>query len=168
MKHIFFLMVILLSISLAHSTPKKIGKNIQVQQKGILISDAYIMGRKHTSTGAFLTLTNTTDKDDVLQGIKQNPNFASRLEIHITKTHNGMATMQQVASLPIAKQQTVYLQQGGYHIMIMGLKHPLHPNRLYPLTLQFKHAGDITIQMPVKRMRHIRNKNTDENSHKDT
>ena len=44
------------------------------------------------------------------------------------------------------------LAPGGLHIMLIGLKQKLAPGDSVPLTLVFEHAGEITIEAPVRGM----------------
>ncbi|MCW8860848.1 MAG: copper chaperone PCu(A)C, partial [Rhodospirillales bacterium] len=42
------------------------------------------------------------------------------------------------------------LQPGGDHVMFMGLNAPLKEGDTFPLTLVFKNAGEVTINVTVK------------------
>ena len=156
MKKIAVLLCILLTHTSVFAKDTAPVSSYSVEKNGIIIEDAYIMGRKSTATGSFMKITNTTDTDDALIGIKPDPDFANRLEIHTVEKHNGNATMKQVPKIIIPQNQTVELKHGGYHVMIMGLHAFVNPNKTYPITLQFKNAGDIMVIMPVKTISHMR------------
>jgi copper(I)-binding protein len=42
------------------------------------------------------------------------------------------------------------MQPGGLHIMLQGLKQPLDAGSSLPLILEFRDAGMLTVQVPVK------------------
>jgi copper(I)-binding protein len=44
------------------------------------------------------------------------------------------------------------LEPGGLHIMLIGLKQKLAPGDSIPLTLVFEHAGEVTVEIPVRAM----------------
>jgi len=46
--------------------------------------------------------------------------------------------------------QPVTLKPGGTHIMLMGLKQPLHAGDKFPLTLQFAKAGTREVEATVE------------------
>ncbi len=39
---------------------------------------------------------------------------------------------------------------GGYHLMLMGLKQPLVAGERFPLTLHFRKAGDVPVEIVVE------------------
>ena len=41
------------------------------------------------------------------------------------------------------------LKPGGFHIMLIGLKHPLEEGQRFPLTLIFAKAGEVTVEVTV-------------------
>ena len=45
--------------------------------------------------------------------------------------------------------ETVVLEPGGYHIMLMGLTKPLTEGEMVPATLIFEHAGRIEVEFMV-------------------
>ena len=43
------------------------------------------------------------------------------------------------------------LEQGGYHLMLFGLKQPLKDGERFPLTLHFEKAGDLQVEIAVQK-----------------
>jgi len=69
---------------------------------------------------------------------------------------NGMAmgsitSMHPVAFIRLPARRTVRLAPGGYHIMLIGLKHELRAGQSFPLVLRFAHADTITVAVHVMR-----------------
>lgn len=140
------------------SADQKAYSKVNMNMRGIIIADAYIMARKSTATGAFFKIVNTANTDDILLGVKQDPKLADRIEIHTTNVKNGTAEMYKVDSVVIPAQTMVQFKHGAYHVMIMGLQQPIEAAALYTLTLQFKNAGDIVFYIPALSASMIRNK----------
>ena len=98
--------------------------------------------------GVFLTLNNHSQRDDVL--LAATTPVSSKVELHTHVNDNGVMRMREVAGgIAIGKGQTVVLQPGGLHIMLMNLQRPLKPNDSFPLTLKFKHAPAQTVTVTV-------------------
>ncbi len=94
---------------------------------------------------AYLTLQSPTA--DTLTGIDTQE--AGMAMLHQT-THNGtMSGMSDMDSLPLPAGQSVTLAPNGTHIMLMDLKHPLKSGQKLHLTLNFAHAGQQSVTVPV-------------------
>ncbi|NMM43546.1 copper chaperone PCu(A)C [Rhodospirillaceae bacterium KN72] len=98
--------------------------------------------------GAFMTITNNGDMDDVL--IDARGDAAARIELHTHVMKDGAMTMMRVEDgIPVPAGETVMLQPGGYHVMFMGLKAPLVEGETVHITLVFDKAGEIAVDIPV-------------------
>ena len=58
--------------------------------------------------------------------------------------------MSAVEKIDIPAGQTVKLEPGGYHVMIMNLSADLKAGDTVELTLTFQRAGKVTIKAEVK------------------
>ncbi len=76
---------------------------------------------------------------------------AEKADLHQHKLDNGIMKMRPVDALPIAPGKSAELEPGGYHIMLMGLAHPLREGESFPLTLTFEKAGTVTAMVSVKK-----------------
>jgi periplasmic copper chaperone A len=100
------------------------------------------------ATGAaYLTITNSGSKPDRLLGAST-PTAVSA-EINETRHSQGVAQMRRLESLEIPPGQTVMVP-GALHIMLLDLVRPLKPGAQYPLTLNFRDAGAVTVQVQVR------------------
>jgi copper(I)-binding protein len=98
--------------------------------------------------GAYLSISNHGKQPDVLLGASS-PR-AGMVELHQNLDQNGVMKMREVKDgLPIAPGQTVTLQPGGTHLMLMALPKPLKNGEHFPLTLTFKRAGKVTVEVSV-------------------
>lgn len=81
---------------------------------------------------------------------------AGAVEIHEMVMRDNVMQMRELPQgLPIAKDQTLELKPGSYHVMLMQLKQQLKPGETVPVTLTFEHQADATrftqeIAAPVK------------------
>ena len=112
---------------------------------------AYPTVQGMTQGGAFVNLTNTEKKDDKLASATASKDFADKIELHTHVNDNGVMRMREVkGGIPLPKKAVTELKPGSYHVMFMGLKQPLKEGETVPVTLKFKKAKPITIDVPVK------------------
>lgn len=62
----------------------------------------------------------------------------------------GQMTMQPIESLELPAGETMALEPGGYHIMLIELVAPLETGEEIEVTLTFENAGERTITVPVR------------------
>ena len=84
----------------------------------------------------FMQLHNPGKQADAL--ISASSPVAKKVEIHNHINDKGVMRMRQVEKVDVAAGQTVNLQPGGYHVMLMGLKKPLKLNDTFPVTLKYQ------------------------------
>ena len=88
---------------------------------------------------------------DRLIGVSVDSTVAAMAEIHETSMNDeGAMMMSEVGRIDIPAGETVMLEPGGYHIMLMQLAEPLEPGNTFDLTLQFAEGGDITVEVEVR------------------
>ncbi len=97
---------------------------------------------------AYLSITNNGTAADTLTGVSSP--FAASVQMHQTTTSEGMARMRPLTELTIAPGKTVKIEPGGIHLMLMGLNGPLVAGTTVPLTLEFRNAGRVTVQLNVE------------------
>jgi len=110
---------------------------------------AIVSSMMANSGAAFMTIVNTTDRDDRV--IAAHADVAERVELH---THisdaNGVMRMVKVEEgFPVPAHGTRELKRGGDHVMFLGLKGPLEDGTVVPVTLTFENAGDVVVDVPV-------------------
>jgi copper(I)-binding protein len=116
---------------------------------GVTVRQAWARASAGTATtGAAYVALMGADQPDALVGASTP--VAATAEVHETTNDNGVMKMRPVGTVPIAPHQLVTLSPGGYHIMMMGLKHKLVPGESFPLTLTFTHTAPITVEVKVQ------------------
>jgi copper(I)-binding protein len=116
---------------------------------GITVSDAWT---RPTMEGmpmgvAYFTIVNARDDEDVL--LSASTPVAAQVEMHETRFEDGMAKMRPLAGIRVPARGRVAVAPGGIHLMLVDLKAPLVAGTKVPMTLQFRNAGRIEIQLAV-------------------
>jgi copper(I)-binding protein len=71
-------------------------------------------------------------------------------EIHESKTNSdGVRSMAPAAEITIEPGQSVALEPGGLHAMLMKLQEPMTEGETFPLTLTFSDGGKVTVEVPI-------------------
>lgn len=100
-------------------------------------------------TGAFAKFTNNTDHDITIVG--GSAEIAGMVEAHEVAMVDGEMKMRAVeGGIVIKAGQTVTLEPGGLHIMLMGLNKPILEGDEVTLTVDFDGTDDLTFTWPVK------------------
>jgi len=99
-------------------------------------------------TGAYLSIENPSSSSEFLIGVSAD--VAASAEMHESSVVDGMMKMAKVDSIEIPPGGRVELKRGGLHIMLIGLKHPVHSGDTVNLKLEFKNAGALELPVPVK------------------
>jgi copper(I)-binding protein len=117
------------------------------QAAPIQIHDAY--SRPAIDMGAvFLTVVNVGATDDAIDGARSD--VAGATEVHESYDTGSGSGMRHIPRLPIDAGQTVSFHSGGYHVMLIGLKHELRTGDQFTIGLHFEHAGWIDVPVTVR------------------
>jgi copper(I)-binding protein len=113
----------------------------------IAVTDIYAAEPVSRETGAvYLTIENRTDVPDTLIGA-WTP-IASMAHLHQMGGAGGMQMRtQDVAEIPARGR--LQLRPGGLHLMLMTITAMPHAGDTVDLTLEFAHAGSVTVRVPV-------------------
>ena len=98
--------------------------------------------------GAYFTVRNQGGQADRL--LRVSSAAAKSAEIHSMTMDGNVMRMRNVPSLDIPANAKVTLSPGGYHVMLVGLIHPLVGGQQVPLTLTFEKAGAVDVHADVE------------------
>lgn len=117
----------------------------------ITIEDPYarVSAMKSTSGAAFMVIKNAADTDDQL--IDARSDVSKKVELH-THKENDQGVMQMLhipEGFAIPAGGAHALARGGDHVMFMGLNAPLKHGDVVKVTLVFKNAGEVELDIPV-------------------
>lgn len=98
----------------------------------------------------YLTIVNHGTEADVL--VAASSPQAARIEFHQTTITDGVVRMRPATSgVTVPAGGTIELKpDGGYHLMLGGLKVPLRSGTMLPVTLRFAKAGSIEVVFAVE------------------
>jgi copper(I)-binding protein len=100
-------------------------------------------------TGAFATIENHTDHDVTL--VDGSAEIANMVEVHEVIMMDGEMKMQaKEGGILIKAGESVTLEPGGLHVMLMGLKEAILEGDEVTLTLDFDGYDDQTFTWPAK------------------
>jgi len=131
-----------------------------------------------TAGALYFKIANPTDTDDVLTAASVPSSVAARTELHESKMESGsgddmgggdmgggqggdmttttgghgdgMMTMKKVDEIKVPAGETVTLEPGGLHVMLMELAAPLEVGNTIEVTLTFENAGDVVVKAEVR------------------
>jgi copper(I)-binding protein len=97
---------------------------------------------------AYMTVTNKGTTPDRLNCVSDDA--SAQCQIHSMTMENGIMQMRPVVGgLEIKPGETVTLQPGGFHMMLLDLKAPLEQGKTLKATLKFDHAGTVDVEYPI-------------------
>lgn len=100
------------------------------------------------SAAGYMGITNDGAEPERLLGIEVG--FADMAMLHTTTfSADGVATMAHFDAVEIPAGDTVVLEPGGMHFMLMGLTQTMMVGDMLPATLVFEHAGRVEIEFMV-------------------
>jgi periplasmic copper chaperone A len=104
---------------------------------------------KGASAGAgYMTVTNKGTTPDRVSCVSSDA--SAECQIHTMTMDNGVMKMRPVeGGLEILPGQTITLKPGGFHMMLLDLKHPLEAGSSVKATLKFDHAGTVDVDYPI-------------------
>ncbi len=100
-------------------------------------------------TAGYMSIENKGSEPDTL--MSASADIAGKVEIHESLVEDGKAIMRALPDgISIPAGGVAELKPQGMHIMFMGLKQPLKEGESFPMTLNFKRAGAVTVDVKVE------------------
>lgn len=132
--------------------------SIAAQAADVSIGDPYARAVPpgQPNSAVFMSLENLSDRDQSL--VAAESPVSEIVELHTHVEEGGMMRMRRIDKIDIPTGETVTLQPGGLHVMLIGLKQPLDAGDTVDLTLVFEDGSRSTVQAPVRRieMQHMK------------
>ena len=119
-----------------------------IRLDGAWVRRAPAMPDTESNAAAYVTIVNGGRATDTL--LSATADVATSVEIHETRNMSGMMMMERVPRIVVPPAARVELKPGGYHLMLIGLKHALGPGQTVTLTLVFERAGPIIARAAVR------------------
>lgn len=115
----------------------------------IQITDAWTRATPgiSSSSAVYFTMTNSGKDADTFTGA-ETP-VAASAELHETMSMGDMVHMAPIKAVDLPAGAIVSFAPNGRHLMLMGLKKPLHKGDVIAVTLHFEKAGAIDVKVSV-------------------
>ncbi len=116
---------------------------------GLVLENAWVRALPPTqaNTAAYLELTNTGEAE--LSVVGGSAALAERLEIHTTREIDGYMRMEQLDKLGLAPGETLRLEPGGTHLMLLGLERMPAVGESVRLCLELSAGAEVCTEAPV-------------------
>jgi copper(I)-binding protein len=101
------------------------------------------------TSAAYLTISNSGSTADAL--IKVASDVADSVELYTMTMKGNVMTMSPVKKIDIPANGKAELKPGGFHVMLIGLRHELKEGDVVKLTLTFQNAGTVEVEAPVRK-----------------
>ena len=98
-------------------------------------------------SAVFMGISIAKGASDALLGA--NYNEAMHTDLHDMIYEGGIMKMNMAEFFDLNSNTPIQLKPHGKHIMLMGMKKPLEPDSVIPLTLKFRLAEEVQINVPV-------------------
>ena len=96
-----------------------------------------------------LLLAGKDDEFDVL--LAATTPLAERVEFHDTRRGaNDVVEMKHLDKIVLVANRPIAMRPNGVHLMLIGMKKPVAEGGRVPLTLEFKNAGKIDVELYVE------------------
>jgi periplasmic copper chaperone A len=116
---------------------------------GLSAADAWVKTAPSGMTAAFLTLTNSSDADQVV--VSASSPAAAMVQIHETVDQGGQMVMQENKDgITVKAHGTAVLEPGGDHLMLMSVAAPIKAGDLVPFTLTLATGATLTFSATAK------------------
>jgi copper(I)-binding protein len=118
----------------------------------VMVSDAYVRAVPpgQPNSASFMVLKNHSSEALVLIGAESA--VAKAVELHTHTMKEGMMRMRQVEKIDLPAGETVQLQPGGLHVMIIGLQQKLVPGEQIDMALVFSDGSKLALKVPVVKL----------------
>lgn len=104
---------------------------------------------QQSTGGAYVGLNNRGTVDDKL--VRVESSIAASAEIHNMEMVGDIMKMREVDGIDLKVGSKISMKpSGGYHVMLLGLRHQLKLGDKFPMTLYFAKAGKIEVQVAVE------------------
>jgi copper(I)-binding protein len=99
-------------------------------------------------SAGYMTLVNKGSADRVLTAVTS-PAYGE-VSIHQSLEDHGVSSMRPVGAITLKPHAVVHFSEGGYHLMLMQPRRPLHPGDKVVMTLRFAEGPPLDVVFSVR------------------
>lgn len=143
LRHTWWTLALLVPLAAAAAQPMSISAD------DLTISPAWAHATPEGATdgAVYFSIRNSGRQLETL--LRASTPLASETLFNRTTREDGVARVEQLWTIDLVAGRTVKFEPGARHVMLKGLQQPLVAGTRIPLTLQFQHAGMVTLQVQV-------------------
>jgi copper(I)-binding protein len=118
----------------------------------VTVEDAWARTSPMMATNGAVYARLTATVDDRLVAASVESSVAATAEVHETTMdrETDEMVMQAVEAIELPAGETVSLEPGGYHVMLLDLVEPLEAGDTVEVTLVFEEAGEVVVEAEVR------------------
>jgi periplasmic copper chaperone A len=126
-----------------------VGQAVEVRFRTFVVNRVWSRPTPPTATVGvvYFSITNMGHSTDSLIGVTSS--IAEKVELHESRNVQGVVEMRAMTAVEFPPSTIVKSEPGGLHMMLIGLTHPLVAGTSFALSLEFRDAGVMTLQVPV-------------------
>lgn len=102
-----------------------------------------------SAAAAYMVLEGGAE-DDAVVGVSVPGSVAASAELHETRMSGGTASMHHIDRIEVPAGETVPLEPGGLHVMLLELASPLEVGQRIELTLQLAGGDSLVVEAEVR------------------
>ena len=120
--------------------------------EAVEVEDPYVRAVPpgQSNSAAFMRLDNGSQQAHALVAVRSPA--AQAVELHTHTMRDGMMSMRPLAQVELPAGESVALQPGGLHVMLIGLQQQLELDQEISLTLVFGDGSEREISAPVRKI----------------
>lgn len=123
--------------------------NSNSDEGDVSLGEAFSFTPAVDTTAAYFDITNNSDTDDVL--LSADAEGFEDVQLHDTIVEDGSASMvEQEEGIAIPAGDTVTLEPGGLHVMLIGSENELAAGDELTINLVFENAGEVELTSVVR------------------
>ncbi len=113
-----------------------LNKHASSQPKNLVAHGGYSFetSGQQSATAVYISFFNNSDKNYEIQSV--NTDIADKAEIHDIQIDNDIVKMKLIEKLKIGPREQIFLQPGGKHIMLFGLRKKLEEGDKFFISFQ--------------------------------
>jgi periplasmic copper chaperone A len=115
---------------------------------GVVITDAWVRSTPNGLGAAYFSIVSPTDDRLVAAGVDST--IAGAVELHEIAENDGRMVMREVAGIPLPAGESVRLEPGGFHLMLLDMPAMLAVGQQIEIRLVLERAGSVTILAAVR------------------
>jgi copper(I)-binding protein len=148
MRFIALFLCLVLPVAVFAANAKVPPKNPAQLTTAYQFENAFLRATPDNSAG-YVTIINPTNNGDILTAA--NADWTDRIELHdVTMDKDGVMNMVKKNQFDVPAKGKLVFTPGSKHLMIFGLKKPLHVGQSVSMKFVFRDAGSVTVPFVVK------------------